>query len=147
MLFRSFSFEGPVAEEKSNICYTFGMVNEEEIVEKALMAPSLVAVTSEDSVNSNFAILMVDSGASGHYFDDAIICNLKHRLQHYVHLATPRNILTAGGAMLKGTAEGVLQGLITEDNGNRIFVRVDIVVVPGIERNLFSVMTADERAL
>ena len=40
------SFGGPVAEEKSNLWYTFGMANEEEPVEKALMASSLVTVTS-----------------------------------------------------------------------------------------------------
>ena len=64
-----------------------------------------------------------------------------------MHLAKPRNILTAGGAMLKDTAEGMLQGLVTEDNGNQILFRVDIVVVPEIERNLFSVMTAAKRVL
>ena len=68
-------FGGPVAEE------TFGMANDEEPVEKALGALPSVAVTSEDSVNSNLATLMVDSGASGDYFDDAIIRDLKHRLQ------------------------------------------------------------------
>ena len=49
------------------------MTNDEEPVEKALGASPSVAVTSEDSVNSNLATLMVDSGASGPYFDDAII--------------------------------------------------------------------------
>ena len=46
------SFRGPVAEENSNTCYTFGMANDEEPVEKALMALLLVAVTSEDSVTA-----------------------------------------------------------------------------------------------
>ena len=46
------SFGGPVAEE------TFEMANDEEPVEKALMALSSVAVTSEDSANSNLATLM-----------------------------------------------------------------------------------------
>ena len=32
------SFRGPVAEEKSNLCYTFGMANDDEPVKKALMA-------------------------------------------------------------------------------------------------------------
>ena len=52
------SFGGPVAEEKSNLCYTFRMANDEEPVEKAVMTSSSVAVTSEDSVNSNLATLM-----------------------------------------------------------------------------------------
>ena len=130
------SFGGPVDEEK------FKMVNGEEPVEKVLMASSSVAVKSEDSVNSNLATLMVDSGASGHYFDDAIIRGLKHRLQDYAHLTTPSKIITIGGALLNDIAEGVLQGLVTDDNSNQILVRVDIVVVPGIGRNLFSVMTS-----
>ena len=123
------------------------MANDEEPVEKALMASSSIAVKSEDSVNSNPAILMVDSGASGHYFDDAIIHDLKHRLQNYLHLATSRNILTAGGAMLDATAEGVLQGLVTDDYGNQILVTVDIMVVPRIGRNLFSVRTAAKKGI
>ena len=90
---------------------------------------------------------MVDSGASGHYFDVAIIHDFRHRLQDYVHLTTPRKILIAEGAMLDGTAEGVLQGLVTDDNGNQILVRVDIVVVPKIGRNLFSVMTAAKKGI
>ena len=96
-------------------------------------------VTSEDSVNNPLATLMVDSGASGHYFDDIIIHSLKRRLQNYVHLPTLQTILTAGGALLNGTAACLLQGLVTYDYGNQILVRVDIMVVPGIGCNLFSV--------
>ena len=55
------SFGGPVAEEKSNLCYTFRMANDEEPVEKAIMTSSSVAITSEDSVNSNLATLMAPS--------------------------------------------------------------------------------------
>ena len=49
---------------------------------------------------------------------------------------------TAGGALLNGTAEGMLQVLVTDDDGNEILVRFDIVVVPAIGRNLFSVIIA-----
>ena len=52
------SFGGLVAEEKPNLCYTFGMANDEEPVEKALIVLSSVAVTSEDSVDSNLATLL-----------------------------------------------------------------------------------------
>ena len=134
------SFGGPVAEEM------FG-TNDEKPVEMALGVSPSVTVTYEDSVNNNLATLIVDSGASGHYFDDTIIRDLKHRLHDYVHLTTPRMILTAGGAMLDGTAEGVLQGPATDDNGNQILVRVDIVVVPGIGYKLFPVMTAAKKGI
>ena len=72
------------------------------------MASSSAVITSENSVNTNLVTLMMDSGASRHYFDGAIIRDLKHRLQQYVHLTTLRKILTAGGTMLDGTAEGML---------------------------------------
>ena len=123
------------------------MANEEERVRKAPMASPSAAITSEDGVNSNLVTLMVDSGASGHYFDDAIILNLKNRLHDYVHLTTPRKSPTTRRALLNGTAEDVLQGLVTDDNGNQIPVRIDIVVVPGIGRNLFSVITADKKGI
>ena len=80
----------------------------------------------------------MDSGASGHYFDDAIIRDLKHRLQVCVHLATPRKILPGGGALLDGTVEGMLQGLTTDDYS---------VDVPGIGRNVVLVMTAAKRGI
>ena len=84
------------------------MVNGKESVEKALMTSSSATFTSEDSVNSNLVTLMVDSGASGHCFDDGITHGLKYRLQNYVHLPTPRNILTVEGALLNGAVKGVL---------------------------------------
>ena len=124
-----------------NLCYTSGMANNEEPVEKALMASLSAAITSKDSVNSNLVTLMAGSGASGHYFDDAIIRDLKLRLQNYVRLTTLGNILTARGAILDGTVEGILQGLLNDNYGNQIQVRVDIVVVPEIGRDLFSVRT------
>ena len=49
---QAISFGGPVAEE------TFGIANDEEPVEKILMASSSVAVTSEDSASRNLATLM-----------------------------------------------------------------------------------------
>ena len=147
VLIQPFPFGGPVAEETLNLCYMFGRAYDKEPVEKTLMTSSSAAITFQDSVNSNLATLMVDSGASGHYFNDAIIRDLKHRLQDYLHLATDRKILTAGGALLNGTVEGVLQGLVTNDYGNQILVWVEIEVVLGIGRNLFSVMTAAKKGI
>ena len=41
----------------------------------------------------------------------------------------------------------MLQGLVIDDNGNKILVRVDIVVVPRIGRNLFSVIIAAKKGI
>ena len=115
----------------------FGMADDDEIVEKALMVLSSVVIPFQRSVNINLVTIIVDSGASSHYVDDAMIRDIKHRLQDYVHLAMHRKILIGGGALLDGTAEGVLQGLVADGHGNEILVQVDIVVVPGIGCNLF----------
>ena len=89
---------------------------------------------------------LVNSGAFGHYVDDIIIPDLKHRLLDYTFLSTPRTILTAGGALLDGTAKGVLQGLITEDYGEQHLALVVTKKVPGIGRNRFSVKAAAKTA-
>ena len=138
---------GPVAEEKSNLCYMYGTTADEEPIEKAPVASSSAVIKFRDSVNSNLVTTMVNRRTSGHYIDDAIIRDLKHRRQDYAHLATPRKIHTAGGALLDGTAEGVLEGVVIDDYGNQILVRVGIVVGPGIGRNLFSVTTAAQKGI
>ena len=86
----------------------FGTADDEEPVEKIIMTSSSAFITSQDSVNNSFVIIMVDSGASDHFFDDAIIRDLKHCLPGYAHLGSPRKSFTARGALLDVTAEGVL---------------------------------------
>ena len=110
----------------------FGMADNKEPVEKVSMALSSAAITIKDSANSNLTTISVDSGASGHYFDDAIIRDLKHRLKGHVHLATPRTFSTAGESLLDGTVEGVLLDLVTDNFGNQILVRVDIMWCLGL---------------
>ena len=41
----------------------------------------------------------------------------------------------------------MLRGFASDYNNNEILVRVDIVVVPGIGRNLFSVMTSPKKGI
>ena len=96
---------------------------------------------------SNLVHVLVDSGASDHYFDDFLSSELNRRLLDYTCLTTPRKILTAGGALLDGTGEGILQGVITDNYGNGHLVRIQILVVPTIGRNLFSVKTATRNGI
>ena len=131
----------------SDLCYISGIADKDEPAERALMTSSSAAITSQDSVNRNLVTVMVDSGASGHYFDDATIHYLKYRPQDYVHLATPRTVLTTEGALLDGTAKGVLQGLVTDNYSNKTLDRVDIVLVSRIERNLSSATAAVQKGL
>ena len=89
----------------------------------------------------------MDSGASGHYFDDLIIPSLKHHLLNYVLLMTPRKILTARGALLDGTAEEILQGLVNDIHEEQHLARIAILIVPGIGCNLLSVKSVTKKGV
>ena len=67
--------------------------------------------------SDNLVAVQVDSGASGHYLNELIISELKHRLQDYTSLSMPRTILTAGGALPDSMSEAVFQGLTNDDYG------------------------------
>ena len=107
--------------------------------------PAEVERKSHES--GNVFTFLVDSWASGHYVDDLNIPELKHRLHDYTSLSTPRTILTAGGHLLDRTAEGVLQGLITDDYREQHVARILFLIVSGVGRKRFSVKQQRERAV
>ena len=113
----------------------------------ALMASESAEIERKLRVNGNVVTVLVDSGASGHHFDDLIIPELKYLLQDDTSVSTPRTILTAGGAVLDGTAEGVLQGLITGDYGEQHLAWIAILVVLAIGRKYFSVKAATRKGI
>ena len=108
----------------------------------ALMSSPAPVAYNNASDCSNLVLVLVDSRASDHYFDDFIIPELDRCLLDYACLTTPRKILTAGGALLDGTGEGIIQGVITDNYGNGHLIRIQILVAPTIGRDLFSVKTA-----
>ena len=59
----------------------------------------------------------------------------------------PRKLLTAGGALLDGTVEGILQGLVTDNHEEQHLARIAILIVPGIGCNLFSVSSATKKGV
>ena len=73
-----------------------------------LVASGPAVFKHKSSAGDNSVTVLVDSGIFGHYFDNLIIPSLEHRMLNYVLLTTPRKILTAKGALLDGTVEGIL---------------------------------------
>ena len=49
--------------------------------------------------------------------------------------------------MLDGTAEGILQGFITDNHGEQHLARIVILIVPGIGRNLFLVKSVKKKGV
>ena len=85
---------------------------------------------------------MVDSGASGHYFDGALISRLRYRLENYQELAIRRYITTAGGHQLEGAGQGLLRGHMIDAQGVQRLIQISVLILPGLGRNLFSVKQA-----
>ena len=136
-------------QDEPDLSYMYVGTNgeREPLYGTALMAPGPVAFKHKPSAGDDSVNVLVNSGASGHYFDDLIIPSLKYCLLNYVLLTTPRKIFTAGGALLDGTAEGILQRLVTDNHGEHHLAWITILIVPGIERNIFSVKSATKKGI
>ena len=80
-------------------------------------------------------LVIVDSGASEHFFDDYITPGLRGWLSNYKTLAVPRKIATAGNHERKGDATGVISGTVIDEHGKRQSVGLTIVVVSGLGHN------------
>lgn len=105
-----------------------------------LMASVPDEIERKRHADDNDVTALLDSGASGHSFDDLGIPGLKHRPQDCTsYLSTPWKILKAGGVMMHGTLKGVFEGLIADSHREQHLARVAILAVPGIGRNSFTV--------
>ena len=111
---------------------------------------ALTAVPASEKWNcgsNSLVSVMVDSGASGHYYDDALIPRLRYRLDDYQELAIRRGITTVGGHRLEEAAQGLLQGHIIDAQGVQRLIQISVLIVPGLGRNLFSVKQASRNGV
>ena len=79
--------------------------------------------------------MLVDSEASGHYFDE-LHPGLKDKLQNYKPLERLHEIVTAARHVLLGTATGTVSGKATDTEGNKHQVNVEGLI--RLEHHLFS---------
>ena len=133
-------------QDQPDLSYMYGGTDGEgePLYGTDLMASEPSTFKHKPSAGDDSVIVLVDSGASCYYFDELNIPSLKHRLLNYVLLTTPCKILTAGGALLDGTVEGIIQGLVTENHGDQHLARIAILI-PGIGFNLFSVESSTKK--
>ena len=136
-------------QNEPDLSYVYGVTGGEgePLYGTTLTALGPAGFKHKPSADDNSVTVLVNSGASGHYFDGLIISSLKHHLLNYVLLTTPRNILTAGGALLDRKAEGILQGIVTDNHGEQYLARIATFIVPGIGRNLSSVKSATKKGV
>ena len=107
------------------------------------LALAVVPAAEKWNRGSNSLVsVVVDSGTSGHYFDDALIPGLRYRLDNYQKLAIRRWITTAGGHQLEGAGQVLLRVHIIDAQGVQRLIQILVLIVPGLRRNLVSVKQA-----
>ena len=82
---------------------------------------------------------MVDSGVSGHYFNDALIPGLRYRLDNYQALAIWRWTTTAGGHQLKKAGQVLPRGHSIGAQGLKRLTQLSVLTGPDEGWDLFSV--------
>ena len=107
--------------------------------EDGLALVAVPAAEKWDRGSNSLVRVMVDSGVSGHYFDDALIPGLRYRLDNYQALAIRRWITTAGGHQLKETGQGLPRGHSIDAQGVKRLTQLSILAGPDAEWDLFSV--------
>lgn len=80
--------------------------------------------------------ILVDRGASGNFIDPCLFDDFISVIRNNVKIAQTFQITTAGGHVLHGTPTGTVQGTIIDDKGNEIGITMDVLVVPGLGRNI-----------
>ena len=80
--------------------------------------------------------LLVDTGASETMFDNRLIPD--GNLHDYTQRNSPKIVNVAGESQLKGTATGILHCTVKDNRGQRLRVRIQGLIVPGLGRNIFS---------
>ena len=91
------------------------------------------------NANNTVLDMLVDSGSTGHYLDSDLIPGLQNRMVDYKALDETHEVVTAGHHTLEGIGTGIINGGVTDQDGNEHRVELSGTIVPGIRQHLFSV--------
>ncbi|CAN0360431.1 unnamed protein product, partial [Ascophyllum nodosum] len=91
--------------------------------------------------------MLVDSGSSKHFVDPELVHKVESRMQNYTNISPPMEIKAAGHNTLLGIAQGTLLVVVRDTQGICRTVKLPIVLVPGLGRNLFSTAMAAQKGV
>ena len=89
--------------------------------------------------------MLVDSESSKHFVDLKLIRGFASRMQDHTEINPLMKIKAAGHNTLLGTAQGILLVVVRDIQYVRRSVKLPIVLVPSLERNLFSTSLAAQK--
>ena len=89
--------------------------------------------------------MLVDSGSSKHFVDPKLVHKVETRMQDYTKISPPMEIKAAGHNTLLGMTQGTLLVVVRDTQDICRTVKLPIVLVPGLGRNLFSTAMAAQK--
>ena len=91
--------------------------------------------------------MLVDSGSSKHFVDPKLVHKVETRMQDYTKISPPMEIKAECHNTLLGIAQGTLLVVVRDTQGICRTVKLPIVLVPGLGRNLFSTAMAAQKGV
>ena len=91
--------------------------------------------------------LLIDSGSSKHFIDTKLIRGVESRMLEYTKIEPPIKITAAGNNMLSGTAQSILLVVVRGTDDALKIVKLPIVLVSRLKRNLFSSLAAAKKGV
>ena len=91
--------------------------------------------------------MLVDSGSSKHFVDPKLVHRVESGMQDYTQISPPMEIKAAGHNTLFGIAQGTLLVVVRDTQNVCRAVKLPIVLVPGLGRNLFSTAMAAQKGV
>ena len=91
--------------------------------------------------------MLVDSGSSKYFVDPKLIHRVESRMQVYTPIDPPMETKAAGHNTLFGIAQGTLLVVVRDTQDICRTVKLPIVLVPGLGRNLFSTAMAAQKGV
>ena len=91
--------------------------------------------------------MRVDSGSSKHFVDPKLIRRVENRMLDDTEINPQMEIKAADHNTIFGTAQGILLVIVGDTQNVCRTVKLLIVLVPGLERNLFSTALAAQKGV
>ena len=91
--------------------------------------------------------MLVDSGSSKHFVDPKLVHRVESIMQGYTQISPPMETKAAGHNTLFGIAQGSLLVVVRYTQDVCRTVKLPIVLVPGLGRNLFSTAMAVKKGV
>ena len=123
--------------DSNNEVAVVDFTRDEDAFDSGFMFATCSRISGRNFAASSTGVgLLVDTGASETMFDNRLIPD--GNLHDYTQRNSPKIVDVAGESQLKGTATGILHCTVKDNRGQRLRVRIQGLIVPGIGRNIFS---------